>query len=148
MSDTIPDALPPNKGFLGFVERTGNRLPDPVFLFLWLILGLICLSLVGAWQGWSAVNPVTGEILRDYWQDNDDGAAAPRVLVPGIDRDDKSGRAVASSSSGSSGSGSSGGDDDDRAGKLALFNGLGDGLVDSRQGFDGEVGVLFCNFHH
>jgi len=63
MSDTIPDALPPNKGFLGFVERTGNRLPDPVFLFLWLILGLICLSLVGAWQAWSAVNPVTGETL-------------------------------------------------------------------------------------
>ena len=63
MSDTIPDALPPNKGFLGFVERTGNRLPDPVFLFLWLILALVGLSIVGASLGWQAVNPVTGDTL-------------------------------------------------------------------------------------
>ena len=26
---------------LNTIERVGNRLPDPVFLFLWLILGLI-----------------------------------------------------------------------------------------------------------
>lgn len=49
---------------LNAVERIGNRLPDPVFLFLWLILGLIGLSLVGAALGWSAVNPVTNEVLR------------------------------------------------------------------------------------
>lgn len=48
---------------LNTVERIGNRLPDPVFLFLWLILGLIALSLVGAGLGWSALNPVTGETL-------------------------------------------------------------------------------------
>ena len=63
MSETVPASLPPNTGFLGFVERAGNRLPDPVFLFLWLIVGLIALSLVGAHLGWSAVNPVTGETL-------------------------------------------------------------------------------------
>ncbi len=51
------------RGFLGFIERTGNRLPDPVFLFLWLIVGLIVLSLVGSGLGWSAVNPVTGETM-------------------------------------------------------------------------------------
>ena len=48
---------------LNGIERFGNRLPDPVFLFLWLILGLIGLSLVGAALGWSAVNPVTNELL-------------------------------------------------------------------------------------
>ncbi|MDQ8030359.1 MAG: AbgT family transporter, partial [Brevundimonas sp.] len=48
---------------LNTVERIGNRLPDPVFLFLWLILGLVVLSLVGAGLGWSAVNPVTGDTL-------------------------------------------------------------------------------------
>ncbi len=48
---------------LNTVERVGNRLPDPVFLFLWLIAGLIALSLVGAGLGWSAVNPVTGDQL-------------------------------------------------------------------------------------
>ncbi len=63
MSETPTDVLPPNKGFLGFVERTGNRLPDPVFLFLWLIVGLIGLSIVGAGLGWQAVNPVTGDTL-------------------------------------------------------------------------------------
>jgi len=49
---------------LNGIERIGNRLPDPVFLFLWLIGGLIVLSLVGAGLGWSAVNPVTGDTLR------------------------------------------------------------------------------------
>ena len=48
---------------LNAVERIGNRLPDPVFLFLWLIVGLIVLSMVGAGLGWSAVNPVTGDQL-------------------------------------------------------------------------------------
>ncbi|WP_292064618.1 AbgT family transporter [Brevundimonas sp. UBA7664] len=48
---------------LNGIERIGNKLPDPVFLFLWLIGGLIVLSLVGAGLGWSAVNPVTGDAL-------------------------------------------------------------------------------------
>ncbi|QDH73170.1 AbgT family transporter [Brevundimonas sp. M20] len=48
---------------LNTVEKIGNRLPDPVFLFLWLILGLIVLSLIGSGLGWSAVNPVTGDTL-------------------------------------------------------------------------------------
>ncbi|HEY0927376.1 AbgT family transporter [Brevundimonas sp.] len=48
---------------LNTVERIGNRLPDPVFLFLWLILGLVVLSLIGSGLGWSAVNPVPGDTL-------------------------------------------------------------------------------------
>ena len=48
---------------LNTVEKIGNRLPDPVFLFLWLILGLVVLSLIGSGLGWSAVNPVTGDTL-------------------------------------------------------------------------------------
>lgn len=48
---------------LNTVEKIGNRLPDPVFLFLWLIAGLVVLSLLGATAGWSAVNPVTGDTL-------------------------------------------------------------------------------------
>ena len=64
MDQTATEGPPPNKGFLGFVERTGNSLPDPVFLFLWLILGLIVLSMVGAGLGWSAPNPVTEETRR------------------------------------------------------------------------------------
>jgi len=49
---------------LNAVERVGNRLPDPVFLFLWLIGGLVVLSLIGSGLGWAAVNPVTGDTLK------------------------------------------------------------------------------------
>ena len=42
------------KGFLGFIERTGNRLPDPVFIFVYLIVILLAISVVCAWVGVSA----------------------------------------------------------------------------------------------
>ncbi len=46
-----------HRGALGWIERVGNRLPDPVFLFLYLILGLIGVSVVCAWLGVSAEHP-------------------------------------------------------------------------------------------
>jgi aminobenzoyl-glutamate transport protein len=52
------------KGFLDHVERLGNALPDPVLIFVGMIVVLMGLSVVGAALGWSAVNPVTGESLR------------------------------------------------------------------------------------
>jgi len=33
-------------GFLGWVERTGNRLPDPVFIFFYLIIALVVISVI------------------------------------------------------------------------------------------------------
>ncbi len=64
-----PNSLPEGRLAVGsrvlnVIERVGNRLPDPVFLFLWLIGALVVLSMVGAGLGWSAVNPVTGDTLR------------------------------------------------------------------------------------
>lgn len=56
-------ALPLEQGFLARVERLGNRLPDPVLIFLWLIAGVLVLSVVGAAAGWQAVNPVTRESI-------------------------------------------------------------------------------------
>jgi aminobenzoyl-glutamate transport protein len=59
------------KGFLGFVERVGNVLPDPVMIFVWLILFLMVLSAIGAALGWSASLPFsgaeapTGGVLKD-----------------------------------------------------------------------------------
>jgi p-aminobenzoyl-glutamate transporter AbgT len=38
-------------------------LPDPVFIFVWLIGILMLISAVAAWLGMSAVNPITGETL-------------------------------------------------------------------------------------
>jgi len=52
------------KGFLDTVERVGNALPDPVFIFIGIIVILMGLSVVGSSAGWQAVNPVTGELLK------------------------------------------------------------------------------------
>ncbi len=53
-----------DRGWLGRVERLGNRLPDPVVIFLVLIGLLVAFSVWADWRGWSAVNPATGEELR------------------------------------------------------------------------------------
>ncbi len=44
-------------GVLGLIERVGNRLPDPVFIFFWLIAGLMVLSAVLAALGVSVAHP-------------------------------------------------------------------------------------------
>lgn len=46
------------KGFLAWVERTGNKLPDPVFIFFYLILVLIVISVVVSLLGLTASHPV------------------------------------------------------------------------------------------
>lgn len=48
---------------LDAVERFGDRLPDPVFIFLWLIGGVVVASVICAALGVSATNPVTHEVL-------------------------------------------------------------------------------------
>jgi len=62
---TAADTLEPKrkKGVLDAVEKFGNALPDPVFIFIWLIGILIAISVVGAGLGWSAVHPVTGKTI-------------------------------------------------------------------------------------
>lgn len=45
------------KGVLGWIERTGNKLPDPVFIFFYLIAGLIAISAIAAMLGTSAIHP-------------------------------------------------------------------------------------------
>lgn len=45
------------KGFLGWVERAGNKLPDPVFIFFWLIAILIAFSVAASFAGLSALHP-------------------------------------------------------------------------------------------
>lgn len=54
------------RGFLGFVERAGNLLPEPAMIFLWLILVLMLLSALGDALGWSASLPFAGEEAPDY----------------------------------------------------------------------------------
>ncbi|MGJ8560520.1 MAG: AbgT family transporter [Litorimonas sp.] len=45
------------KGFLAWVERTGNRLPDPVFIFFYLIAFLVIISVVLAQLDVTAQHP-------------------------------------------------------------------------------------------
>ena len=45
------------KGVLAWVERSGNRLPDPVFIFIWCIGALIIISVLAAIAGVSALHP-------------------------------------------------------------------------------------------
>ncbi len=49
------------RGFLGFVERVGNLLPDPTIIFVYLIAVLMIVSAIGAALGWSASLPYSGE---------------------------------------------------------------------------------------
>lgn len=48
------------RGFLGLIERGGNALPDPVFIFFWLIAILMAASVVAALIGLKSVHPATG----------------------------------------------------------------------------------------
>jgi aminobenzoyl-glutamate transport protein len=55
MNDTT--AAIERKGFLGWIERAGNKLPDPVFLFFYLIVSLVMVSVLCVMAGVSAVHP-------------------------------------------------------------------------------------------
>jgi aminobenzoyl-glutamate transport protein len=67
--NTVPppeagSASPPperQRGFLGFVERAGNLLPEPTMIFVYLIAALMVLSALGDALGWSASLPFSGE---------------------------------------------------------------------------------------
>jgi aminobenzoyl-glutamate transport protein len=65
----IPDYDPAaqrQRGFLGFVERVGNLLPDPTIIFIYLIFALMLLSALGAALGWSASLPYPGEEAPEF----------------------------------------------------------------------------------
>lgn len=53
-----------SKGILGWIERTGDKLPDPVFIFVYLLAALVVVSVVGALLGWSAINPTNGDVIE------------------------------------------------------------------------------------
>jgi aminobenzoyl-glutamate transport protein len=57
MAEAAADQPRP-KGILGWIERTGNALPDPVFIFLWLILILAVISAIAAAAGVQVPHPV------------------------------------------------------------------------------------------
>jgi len=69
MSDAAPNSSSESqrqKGFLGFVEKVGNFLPDPIMIFVWLIGFLMVLSAIGSALGWSASLAYPGETAPQY----------------------------------------------------------------------------------
>src|SRR5262245_8381217 len=52
------------RGILDWVERIGDKLPEPTMLFVWCIVILMVLSQVGVWMGWS-VQPVRPVLIGD-----------------------------------------------------------------------------------
>ena len=69
MAEAAAKAIPTQTGILGWVERTGNKLPDPVFIFFYLIIALVLFSVVAAMSGISAMHPtaldeITGNAQR------------------------------------------------------------------------------------
>lgn len=65
MAKSMSDRTP---GLLGWVERTGNKLPDPVFIFFYLIIALVAISVVSDLVNLSAFHPTAL-----------DASGAPRV---------------------------------------------------------------------
>jgi len=45
------------QGLLAWIERSGNKLPDPVFIFLWCIGAIVVISVIAAMSGVSATHP-------------------------------------------------------------------------------------------
>ena len=44
-------------GILARIERAGNRLPDPAFIFIWLMLVVVVISVLASLFGVQAVHP-------------------------------------------------------------------------------------------
>ena len=53
-------------GFLGFIERVGNLLPDPTIIFIYLIFVLMLVSALGEALGWSASLAYPGEKAPEF----------------------------------------------------------------------------------
>jgi aminobenzoyl-glutamate transport protein len=67
---------------LDVIERNGNKVPHPVLMFLYLIVGVIVLSSVLAWLGVSVTDeivvPDSVEVIPDYYEDS-----SQPILEPG-----------------------------------------------------------------
>lgn len=67
---------------LDFIERTGNKVPHPVMMFLYLIIGVIVLSAVLAFAGVSVTEeiavPDAVEVYPGYYEDSTQPILEPR----------------------------------------------------------------------
>ncbi|HEY9218485.1 MAG TPA: AbgT family transporter [Phenylobacterium sp.] len=64
MTDAAPPRRPLGYRLLDAIERLGDKLPDPVFIFAWIIGALVLASVVCSALGVQATNPVDGKVLE------------------------------------------------------------------------------------
>ncbi|MFE6735583.1 AbgT family transporter [Microbacterium sp. NPDC057650] len=62
-SDLAPQA--PQKGFLNWIEKVGNKVPDPTIMFLYLIGFIAVLSAILSWVGVSVTDEVATPVATD-----------------------------------------------------------------------------------
>ncbi|MEH0875430.1 p-aminobenzoyl-glutamate transporter [Pectobacterium cacticida] len=64
MSTTAGSEQMPPGGLFKWIERVGNKIPNPFLLFIYLIAVLMMASALFSWLGLSATNPANGEVVR------------------------------------------------------------------------------------
>jgi aminobenzoyl-glutamate transport protein len=73
-------SVPPPRGILGAIEWLGNKLPDPIFLFISATVLVMALSAIGVGLGWS-VQPVKPQVVME----SGTGAAGEVIHQPKLD---------------------------------------------------------------
>lgn len=68
-----PGRAPLFERFLNSIERAGNKLPDPVIIFMALCCIILLASWIAAMAGWSATHPTTGATIESVNLLNGDG---------------------------------------------------------------------------
>lgn len=53
-----------SKGFLAWIERVGNKLPHPFWMFVWIIGIVIAVSFISSLLGVQATDPGTGKLIE------------------------------------------------------------------------------------
>ncbi len=66
-------------GFLGWVERVGNKVPHPAIIFLGLIVGVIVFSAVLSWFDVSVTSEVAEQVPTTVTQEYDGGTTYPSL---------------------------------------------------------------------
>ena len=68
-----------NSGFLGWIERVGNKVPHPAIIFLGLIVGVIILSAILAWADVKVTTEVAEPVGAEVSQEYDGGTTYPSL---------------------------------------------------------------------
>ena len=85
MSETTaePEEQAASGGFLGWIERVGNKVPHPAMIFLSLIVAVIVLSAILSWAGVSVTTDVAEPEGTTVTQIYDDGGSTyPSIEQP------------------------------------------------------------------